>query len=76
MVPETGLEDKEWVDVYLVRIDSNIYFRFQDKEVREAKWISLDQLESDIKNPLKVKNYLNHPSSYYLETIGKIRKLI
>lgn len=76
VVPETKLQDKEWLCVYLVRINSNSGFNLQEEEVKEVRWISLHKLESDIRDPVKVKNYLNHPSSYYLETIDKIRQLI
>jgi isopentenyldiphosphate isomerase len=76
IVPETGLLDNEWANAYLVRLDSNTKLKLQTEEVKDTKWISLDQYESEIRDPERVKNYLNHPPSYLLETVAKIRSLI
>jgi isopentenyldiphosphate isomerase len=76
VVPETGLEDKEWLSVYLLKIDSGMDFKLQGEEVKAVRWISLDQLAADIKDVVKSKAYLNHPASHYLDTIAKIRQLI
>jgi isopentenyldiphosphate isomerase len=77
ITPETGLEDKELINTYLFRLNSaKSKFILQNEEVKELRWITLDELESDIKDKNKYKNYLNHPKSYYLNTIKKIRKIL
>lgn len=72
-IPETGLMDREWVNDYLLIInDDAIEFRLQDDEVKEVKWISLENFAKEIKNKGTNRNYLNHPKSYYLDTISLI----
>ena len=74
-VPETGFEDREWICVYLLKVNSStLKIKLQQEEVVQVRWISLNEFETDIIDPKKSKMYLNHPQSYYLSTIGKIRE--
>ena len=47
----------------------------QSEEVRRVRFYPLDLLKKDLLDPIKSKEYLNHPQSYYLETIERIRAL-
>ncbi|MGV8151584.1 MAG: NUDIX hydrolase [Candidatus Nanoarchaeia archaeon] len=78
---QLNIAKKYWFDneinyIYLLKYNGKIKdLILQKEEVSEVKFISLKQLEKDILNPIKRKEYCAHKDySYYFEMIGVLRK--
>jgi isopentenyl-diphosphate delta-isomerase len=72
--PELNFFNNEIDSVFLYRFDGDISkLILQDSEVSNLRFISLKQLESDIKTPNKYKDYVPH-GQYYLKIMEAVKK--
>jgi isopentenyldiphosphate isomerase len=72
--PEINYFNNETDSVFLYKFDGDIsQLKLQDSEVGVIKFISCEQLESDIKDPNKYKAYVQH-GQYYLKIIEAVKK--
>ena len=73
-VPETGILNREIIQVYLLRLDKKLKdFKIQKEEVESLRLISLEEFESEVKNPEKAKSYTPY-GDYFFDIIRFIRE--
>lgn len=66
--------NNEFDHVYLLKFDGDISdLNLQTSEVESVRFVSLEELESEIKNPETYETYADH-GDYYFEIIEAIRK--
>lgn len=74
ILPDLNFYNNEFITIYLLKFDDNISsFRFQDEEVKSVKFIPIEKLKSDLKNPKLYKKFVPH-GKYYFYIIEKIKK--
>ena len=74
ILPDLNFYNNEFVTIYLLKFDDNISsFQFQDEEVKSVKFIPIEKLKSDLKNPKLYKKFVPH-GKYYFYIINKIEK--
>ena len=74
ILPDLNFYNNEFVTIYLLKFDGSISsFRFQDQEVKSVKFIPIDKLRSDLKDPKLYKKFVPH-GKYYFYIINKIKK--
>ena len=70
----TPLSGREFDVVYLYQLDRDIQFNFNDGEVDELLWKSLDEFEVMTKNPEEY-NLVPQGEAYFLLLIAALRRL-
>jgi isopentenyl-diphosphate Delta-isomerase len=74
--PRADFHNREFIQVYLLKRDLDIgALKLQKEEVECVKFVSLDVFESEVRDPLKIKQY-TPLKDYFLDVISKIRKEI
>ncbi|MDA9111773.1 NUDIX domain-containing protein [Flavicella sp.] len=53
--------------------DSDVVFNLQEEEVAAVKWISLKNLEAELKHPKLSKGFVPHGNIYYAQIFNAIR---
>lgn len=73
---EKNYKNNEFQNVYLCKFDGQTSdLEIRQEEVDEVKFISLDDLENETRNPETYKKYVNH-GEYYFDVIREVNKLI
>ncbi|MCD6476537.1 MAG: NUDIX domain-containing protein [Candidatus Aenigmarchaeota archaeon] len=73
-VNEINYHNKEFDYIYLFRFDEDASkLKFKDKEVEKVKFVSIEQLEKDLKDPELSKKYVPH-GQYYFDIFEVIEK--
>lgn len=68
--------NREFDHVYLFKLDLPApKLKLQLEELEDIKFISLDKLEGELKDPILCKSYVPH-GDYYFEIIEIVRKLV
>lgn len=68
-----GIKNNEYYRVFLYKLHSIPKFILQKEEVADAKFISIDLLEKELKDPVKRKQYVSH-GAYWFKAIDAIKK--
>lgn len=69
-------KNNEFQNVYLYKLDGQASdLRIRQEEVDEVRFVSLDDLENEIRNTETYKKYVNH-GEYYFDVIKEIRKSV
>jgi len=72
-VPEKEYFNNEFDHIYIYKLDDISKIKFKDGEVDDVKFVTMEQLEKDIEDPEKTKQYVPH-NEYYYNIINIIRK--
>lgn len=71
-----GKQHREYDYIFLVKADPEIEaLRLQVAEVMEARWISVDDFEHDLADPVMSKHYSQRDPQVYKLIIDKLRQL-
>lgn len=77
IIPELQKEDKEFNTIFLYKLnDLNIDFKLQKEELDCIDIKPLNQFESEIIDPKKSKEYVDHGLDYYSKIITEIKRSI
>ena len=71
---ELGYQIREFYHIFCLKHDDFSKLKLQEEEVDKVKLIFPDELEADIKDPIKSREYVPH-YPYQLTVIKKIREI-
>ncbi|MCK5475710.1 MAG: NUDIX domain-containing protein, partial [Candidatus Pacebacteria bacterium] len=74
ILSDLNFYNNEFVTIYLLKFDGDISsFQLQDREVENVKFIPINKLRSDLKDPKLYKKFVPH-GKYYFYIINRIEK--
>jgi len=75
-IPEEDWYDNEFNNIYFLKYDGDIKdLKFIDGEVEDVKFFQLDELEAELADPVKQKQFCPYGDfSYYQEIIDHLRE--